>query len=723
MTRYSSLNILILALSGAFILSACSTQPEPQPSSPYGFPQTKTVPQTDRYHGTEVEDPYRWLENLNSDQVKDWVQSQNEFSTPYLQELPVYNELKKRLTELWNYKKIGTPFQYGERYFYFANDGLQSQNILYTMTDLDRAPKVLIDPNELSEDGTLSLAKVQVSPSGKYIAYAVSEKGSDWTEIRVKHIASGKILADKINGVKFSNIAWLPNESGFYYSRYPKSESGEYDDSKPVSVYFHPLKHSQSNDQLVFALPNQPSWNPYPQVTHDGAHLLINVSSGYDANAVFSRPLAQESAPFTGLLTQWDGHYEYITSQGSKLLFRTTAKAPLGRVIAIDMNQMSDDTPSEVIPENTHTLTSVSAINGQLFAHYLQNAHSRVGIFNLNGQLLQELALPGIGTVSGFQGSPSADNTFFNFSGFTEPGKIYRYQIEQQRTTLWQKVEFPAELAQYETHQIVYESKDGTEVPMFLVHSQEVELNGHNPTLLYGYGGFNISLTPEFKADRIAWLEKGGVLAIPSLRGGGEFGEKWHQAGTKANKQTVFDDFIAAAEWLIKNNVTSKDKLAIHGRSNGGLLVGATMTQRPDLFAAAVPSVGVLDMLRYHRPNANARGWSSEFGLSENADEFAALYDYSPVHNTHSGTCYPATLVTTAKNDNRVAPWHSYKFTAALQAKQSCHSPILLNVETRAGHGAGTPMWMKIEAAAEKWAFLQKQLQTTKQKQGNISQK
>ncbi|ATZ73743.1 S9 family peptidase [Idiomarina sp. X4] len=722
MTRYSSLKALLAVISGAIILGACSSQPEPQQKSPYGFPQTKTVNQTDNYHGTTVADPYRWLEKLNSNEVEQWVTRQNKFSTPSLQQLPAYSELKQRLTELWNYKKIGTPFQYANRYFYFANDGLQSQDILYTMTALDSAPEILINPNKLSEDGTLSLARIQVSPNAKYIAYSVSEKGSDWNHIRVKNIESGSVLSERIEGVKFSNVAWLPNENGFYYSRYPQHANGKYDDSEPVSVYFHRIGRSQKDDELIFALPEQPSWNPYPEVTHDGRYLLINVSSGYDANAVFSRPLSEDDAPFTGLLTKWDGQYDYVTSHNNKLLFRTTAQAPRGRVIAIDMSDTGDNNWSEIIPENTHTLTSVSAVNGQLFAHYLQNAHSRVGIFNQQGQLLQELALPGIGTVSGFNGSPSADDTFFNFSGFTEPGKIYRYQVAQQRTTLWQEVEFPAELEPYETHQVIYESKDGTEIPMFLVHSESVELDGTNPTLLYGYGGFNISLTPEFKADRIAWLEMGGVLAIPNLRGGGEFGEQWHQAGTKANKQTVFDDFITAAEWLIKNNYTNRDKLAIHGRSNGGLLVGATMTQRPELFAAAIPTVGVLDMLRYHLPNANARGWGSEFGLSENADEFAALYEYSPVHNTKAGTCYPATLVTTANNDNRVAPWHSYKFAAALQADQSCDNPVLLNVETRAGHGAGTPTWMKIESAAEKWAFLHKELNVNKEKRSSASQ-
>ncbi|MAB20925.1 MULTISPECIES: prolyl oligopeptidase family serine peptidase [Idiomarina] len=705
MTRYS----VFIACSTVLILSACSSfeKEKEQPEGPY--PETKTVDQQDNYHGTLVEDPYRWLEQ-NNQEVENWVNEQNQLSTPALQDYSQFQNIKDRMTELWNYEKVSTPFRYADRYFYFSNDGLQNQAVLYTMTDLSSAPDVLINPNTFSDDGTVSLARISVSPQAKYVAYALSDGGSDWTQIKVRNIQSGKDTSDLIKGVKFSEVAWLPNERGFYYSRYPQKEDGSFDDSKPVSVYFHKLGTKQSEDELIFAFDKKPSWNPYPKISDDGQYLLVDVFKGYDANAVYVRPLAQEEAPFKSLFTAWDGQYQYVTSHNGKLYFKTTNGAPTGQVIAVDPSQPAPENWTEIIAPKTHTLKEVSAVGGQLFAHYLQSARSRVAIFDIEGTMLQELALPGIGSIDGFKGSHKAPDTFFTFKGFTEPGKVYRYQPEQQRTTLWYETEVPASLDQYTTEQVVYNSTDGTEVPMFLVHHKDLELNGNNPTLLYGYGGFNISLTPGYDTTRVVWLEMGGVLAIPNLRGGGEFGEKWHQQGTKENKQNVFDDFIAAAEWLINNNYTNKDKLAIQGRSNGGLLVGATMVQRPELFAAALPAVGVLDMLRYQLPSANARGWSSEFGLSENEEDFKTLYEYSPVHNTEGGTCYPPTLITTGDHDNRVVPWHSYKFAAALQRDQSCDNPILLNVETRAGHGAGTPTWMRIEEHAENWAFLHKHL-------------
>lgn len=705
MTRYSA----FILCSTVLILSACSSfeQEKEQPKGPY--PETKTVEQQDDYHGTRVEDPYRWLEQDNQE-VSNWVHAQNQLSTPLLQNLPAFADIKDRMTELWNYEKVSTPFRYADRYFYFANDGLQNQSVLYTMTDLNSAPDILINPNNFSDDGTVSLARINVSPDATYVAYATSDGGSDWTEIKVRNVESGKDTRDVIAGVKFTEVAWLPNERGFYYSRYPENKDGSFDDTKPVSVYFHKLGTEQSDDELIFAFDNQPELNPYAKVSDDGKYLLIDVFKGYDANAVYLRPLAQENAPFKGLFTKWDGQYQYVTSQKGLLYFKTTNEASTGRVVAVDPKQPEPENWTEIIAAKTHTLKDVHAVNGQLFAHYLQSARSRVAIFDIKGTMLQELALPGIGSISGFEGSHKAPDVFFSFKSFTEPGKIYRYQPDQQRTTLWYETKVPAELDQYTTEQVVYNSADGTEVPMFLVHDKNIELNGENPTLLYGYGGFNISITPDYDTTRLVWLEMGGVLAIPNLRGGGEFGEMWHQQGTKENKQNVFDDFIAAAEWLINNNYTNKNKLAIQGRSNGGLLVGATMTQRPELFAAALPAVGVMDMLRYQLPSANARGWGSEFGLSENKEEFKTLYAYSPVHNTESGTCYPATLITTGDHDNRVVPWHSYKFAAALQRDQSCDQPILLNVETRAGHGAGTPTWMRIEEHAENWAFLHKHL-------------
>ncbi|RUO78204.1 S9 family peptidase [Idiomarina tyrosinivorans] len=673
------------------------------------YPDSPRGDQTDNYHGTMVADPYRWLEQLGSTSVNTWVEQQNAVSEPYLTQLPKFQAIKQRMTDLWNYEKVSTPSKYGNHYFFYRNNGLQNQSVLYVQDDLASPPRVLIDPNTFRDDGTVSLARTKISPDANYIAYATSDGGSDWTEFYVRDIATGKDLPDHIRGTKFTNVAWRPNETGFYYSRYPLDENGQYDDHLPVAVYYHELGTAQADDPLVYANHNQPSWNPYPQITDDGKYLLLNVTHGYAANAVLWRRLDRPKAAFKPLFTDWDGTYSYITSVGNKLYFRTTANAQTGKLIAVDP-EAADQSVETVIAAQQQTLQKISRVADTLFANYLQDAKSRVVLYDLAGNVEKELPLPGIGTVSGFNGSHNADETFFRFSGFTEPGKVYRMQLPSQRTTLWYETQVPVKLDDYQTEQVFYTSTDGTKVPMFIVHKQGIKRTGEHPTLLYGYGGFNISLTPSYSVTRMVWLEMGGVLAIPNLRGGGEYGEAWHQAGTKLHKQQVFDDFIAAAQWLIDNRYTNSDKLAIQGASNGGLLVGATLTQRPDLFAAALPAVGVLDMLRYDTASANAKGWSSDYGLSENADEFAALYAYSPVHNTEPGTCYPATLITTADHDNRVVPWHSYKFAAALQYAQSCDNPILLNVETRAGHGAGTPTWMQIENYAKQWAFLAQQL-------------
>lgn len=695
-------------VTSLFLLTSCVQTPPVveatlSPASPY--PVTETVAQTDNYFGTTVADPYRWLEQMDSPAVQQWVTAQNALAKPMLESLPQRQALKERLTALWNYERIGTPFRHGERYFYYRNDGLQDQSVLYVSQDPKLTGDVLIDPNSFSSDGTVSLARAYVSPLGNYIAYGISDGGSDWTSFKVRNINTGNDLTDNIQFTKFTNISWLPDETGFYYSRYPVDPAGLGNDQEPVAIYLHLLGNDQFQDQLVYAVTENKLHNPYAQVTRDGRFLVASISEGFFANAVHIKERANEG-PWLKLFTDWNSRNSLIDTDGNLFFFMTNNGAETGRVIAIDFNKPEPEHWQEIIAPREETLTDVSYVGGKFFATYLRDARSVVRIHDAFGRFEQELNLNSIGTVSGFSGSANHLETFFSVTSFTEPGTIYQYDIGSDTITELSRSQSAADLSQFVTEQVFYTSTDGTKVPMFLVHNKNLVRNGKAPVLLYGYGGFNVSLTPSFSSSRIAWLEMGGVLAIPNLRGGGEYGAAWHRAGTGANKQKVFDDFISAAEWLITEQVTSPEHLGIQGASNGGLLVGAAMTQRPELFAAALPAVGVLDMLRYHLPSANARAWSSEFGLSENEAEFNTLYAYSPVHNTKPGTCYPATLITTGDHDDRVVPWHSYKFAAVLQHDQNCHKPVLLRVETRAGHGAGTPIWMRIEQIADDWAFL-----------------
>lgn len=689
------------------LLSACSTITETtvhEPTMPY--PDTPTLEQVDDYHGVTVADPYRWLEQQQSPEVRAWVQAQNNLSLPYLQALPAREQLKERLTTLWNYERLGTPFRVANRYFFYRNDGLQNQSVLYVTDRLNQPPRVLINPNQFSADGTVALARAYVSPEANYVAYGVTDGGSDWVEFRVRRVADGSTVNSVIRGTKFTNISWLPDETGFYYSRYPLNEQGQADDQQPVAIYFHALGSEQSTDQLIYSVAANNAVNPYPMVTNDGRFLLANLTQGFFANAIHLLDLTEDNAAWQPLLNNWDGRYNFIAADGNIFYFHTTQQAPNGRVIALDILRPEPEHWQEVVAERPETIDDVSYVGGRLFVSYLQDAQSVVHIYSAHGHHLQQLDLPEIGTVSGFTGDADHLETFFQLTSFTQPGAIYHYDIAAGRLRLHQQTEVNAALNEFITEQVFYNSKDGTQLPMFIVRHQDTELDGNNPLLLYGYGGFNVSLTPSFSVGRMVWLEQGGILAIPNLRGGGEYGEEWHRAGTKLNKQNVFDDFIAAAEYLIANNYTQAGKIAAQGASNGGLLVAAAMLQRPELFGAVLPAVGVLDMLRYHTSSANARAWGSDFGLSENADEFAALFAYSPVHNSKAGTCYPATLITTGDHDDRVVPWHSYKFAAVLQRDQGCAAPILLRVETRAGHGAGTPTWMAIEQIADQWAFL-----------------
>ena len=703
---------LTLACTSSYTESTSSVQGESQSGGMpkvSDYPETKTVTQQDNYHGTVVSDPYRWLEEEKSEEVSAWVESQNTLARPYLAELPSRERYKERLTALWDYEKYSTPYMVNGKLFYSYNDGLQNQYVLYMADGVNGEPEVLIDPNTLSEDGTVSMASTELSPKASFLAYMLSDGGTDWKTIHVRDTSKKSDLTDAIKGIKFSNIAWLPDESGFFYSRYPQNEAGKYDDSQTVSIYFHAIGTAQSEDKKVFAFDNKPTWNPYPSVVQDGKTLLISVFEGYQANGVYAKSLVNDNSELVPVFDKWDGRYDLIGEHDDELFFTSTANAPTGKVIKVDFDGGVKATET-VIESTSDTLSSVSLLGEKLFAQYLKDVKGQVSVFDLNGEKIDEIAFTDIGSVSGFYGSKNADTTFYKLTGFTNPGQVFAYDVKSGESSLFKSIDTGVNYDDYETKQIFYTSKDGTKVPMFIVHKKGLKLDGNNKTLLYGYGGFNISLLPRYSVSRMVWVEQGNVLAIANLRGGGEYGQQWHKAGTKLDKQNVFDDFIAAGEYLVESGYTTPEKMGIQGGSNGGLLVGATLTQRPALFSAALPAVGVLDMLRYHTPSANARAWSSDYGLSENKDEFEALYAYSPLHNTKPGTCYPATLVTTGDHDDRVVPWHSYKFAAQLQADQSCDNPILLRVETRAGHGAGTPTWMQIEGYADQWAFLESAL-------------
>ena len=709
MTEMKKRIVRIAAITGVGLLSvACSVSENMRKNNnELVYPVTHMVTQTDNYHGTIVSDPYRWLENTESSEVADWVEQQNQLSRPYLEALPTREIYKKRMTELWDYEKYDVPFTKGGKFFYSHNNGLQNQYVLWMADSADSKPSVLIDPNTFSEDGTVSMAGFEQSPKANKIAYFTSDGGTDWKTIHVRDVDTLNDETTVIKGVKFTNVSWLPDETGFYYSRYPIDSNGKWDDSKSVSIWFHQLNQPQSDDKQVVSFDNQSNWNPYPTVINDGDTLVVSVWDGYEANAVYTLDLTSKSAKPEPLLAEWDALYNFINQKGDELYFYTTKNAPTGRVIALDL---VSDAIREVIPAQAEALDEISMLGGKLFAQYIRDVKSAVSVYSLAGEKHSEIDFDGIGKVEGFAGDKNSEKTYYKLTGFTNPGAIYEYDLNSADSRIYKTISVPVDLEAYETKQVFYTSKDGTAIPMFIVHKKGISMNGKNKTLLYGYGGFNISLLPGYSVSRMTWLEQGNILAVANLRGGGEYGRDWHKAGTKLQKQNVFDDFIAAGEYLIDKQYTSSEKLAIQGGSNGGLLVGAALTQRPDLFGAALPAVGVLDMLRYHTPSANARGWSTDFGLSENADEFAAMYQYSPIHNTEEGVCYPATLITTGDHDDRVVPWHSYKFAAALQRDQGCDKPVLLRVETRAGHGAGTPTWMRIESYADQWAFLEEAL-------------
>lgn len=692
-------NVAVLAVSSA--VTAQTVQ----------YPPTSKGGVTDDYHGTTVADPYRWLEELDSAPTRDWIEAQNKVTFEFLAAIPQRDPIKARLTELWNFERFGLPYKEGGKYFYSYNSGLQNQNILYVADTLAAAPRVLIDPNALSADATVSLAGTSVSPDGRHIAWATSDGGTDWKTWKFRLIETGADLPDTLTHIKFTDMSWARNGSGVYYSRYPVGADGKADDKQRVMVYHHVLGTSQDDDVMIYELPSKPTRSPYATATEDGRYLVITISEGLTANDVSVIDLADPTMAAKPILDQWNALYGYIGNNGTTFYFETTKDAPKSRVVAIDVNNPVPSAWRVVVPEAAEPLQSASYVGRRVLAHYLKDVKSVVKVYDEAGAFMRDAALPGIGSAGGFGGHADDPETFFTFTGFTTPPESYRYNVVTGERTLFKRPSVPGlDPSAYETRQVFYASKDGTRVPMFITHKRGITLDGSNPTLLYGYGGFNVSITPGYSTSRLVWMEMGGVVAVPNIRGGGEYGKAWHEAGTKLTKQTVFDDFIGAAEWLIANKYTSAKKLAIQGGSNGGLLVGACMTQRPELFGAALPAVGVLDMLRYHTPSMNARNWSTDYGLSEDPAEFKAQYGYSPLHRVKAGTCYPATLVTTGDHDDRVVPWHSFKFAAALQAVQPCANPTLIRVETRAGHGAGKPTWMVIEEVADQWAFLVKTL-------------
>jgi prolyl oligopeptidase len=694
---------LVALLVLPLVFSSCQ---KAGPDLPLDYPDTRRVEHTDDYFGTAVADPYRWMEDLEAPELAEWVESENRISVPFLEEMPDHTGIQDRLTELWNYERFGIPSKEGGLYFFTRNDGLQDQDVLWVAENLEGEARVLIDPNGFSEDATIALAGWSVSPDGRFIAYSTSDGGTDWNTWHIRDVATGEDLADAVAYTKFTQASWLPNGSGFFYSRYPLGPDGEGDGQAQVRVFFHQVGTDQADDELVYAVEDSESRNPYGAVTEDGRYLILRISEGYNENAIYYRDLGAPNGDVIRLLDDWDALYTFVGNDGPIFFFHTNKDSPRNRVVAIDTRDAGPATWQEVVPEARETLGSASYVGGVFVGRYLSDANSLVRLFSREGEEIREVPLPGIGSVSGFGGHADDPETFFTFQSYTVPPTLYRYDLTSGESSVYKETEIDIDPGAYETIQVFYNSADGTRVPMFLTYQTGLEKNGETPALLYGYGGFNSSQTPSFRVDRLVWLEMGGIFAHANLRGGGEYGEEWHLAGTKTRKQNVFDDFIAAAEYLIDEGYTSTPRLAIQGGSNGGLLVGAVLTQRPELFGAALPAVGVLDMLRYHTASLNARQWSSDYGLSENESEFRALYAYSPYHNVKDGTCYPPTLVTTAERDDRVVPWNSFKFAAALQNGQACENPILMRVETRAGHGAGKPTWMRIEEIADAWAFL-----------------
>lgn len=707
MKRLAAMTVFLGALP-AMNSATSGESRETAPNAPFKYPAAPKANVFDEYHGERVADPFRPLEDLDSTATREWIEAENKLTYSYLEAIPARKVFKDRLTKLWDYEKFGVPQKEGSRYFFTRNSGLQNQSVLYTTESLAAEPRELLDPNSLSKDGTVALAGTSISDDGKLIAYGLAEAGSDWNEWRVRDVATGRDLADRLKWIKFSGAAWTKDGKGFYYSRFPEPAAGA--DLKEANyfqkLYYHRVGDSQDRDELVYERPDQKKWQFHATVSDDGTRLIVTISQGTDDKyKILVRDLTDPAAKLVELVGRFDYDYTFLDNDGPILWFRTNLNAPRGRVIAIDSRDPAPERFKEIIPQTDDTLDQVSVVGDRFIAVYLKDAHSVVKIHRLDGSLEKELPLPGLGTATGFGGKRKDAETFYALNSFTAPTTIYRYDFTSGASEIFRRPKVDFDPSLYETRQVFYKSKDGTRIPLFLSYKKGLERTGDNPTYLYGYGGFNIPITPTFSPSNLAWMEQGGLFAVANMRGGGEYGEEWHQAGTKLKKQNVFDDFIAAAEYLIAEKYTSTPRLAIGGRSNGGLLIGACMTQRPDLFGVALPGVGVLDMLRFHKFTIGW-AWIDDYGSSDDPEQFRALYAYSPLHRVKPGTRYPATLITTGDHDDRVFPAHSFKFAAALQEAQAGPEPILIRIETRAGHGAGKPTSKVIDEYVDQWAFV-----------------
>jgi len=704
---------LLLVCLAAVLLAGCGESYTEREPMTFVYPESHKVEQVDDYHGTQGADPYRWLEDVDSDQTKAWVTAQNEVAFGYLESIPDRDKIKARLTKLWDYPKYGAPFREGERYFFSKNDGLQNQSVIYVQEGLEGEPRVLIDPNTLSEDGTVALGGLRVSRDGKKLAWATNVSGSDWRTWYVRDIDTGQDLEDKVEWSKFSGASWDENNEGFYYSRYDApTEGDEYEDANYYhKLYYHKVGTPQSEDVLVYERPDQKEWGFAGGVTESGDYLIIHVWKGTSPkNRLFYKDLRDPQAEVVELISELEADYGFVGHDGTVFYLQTDLDAPMKRVVAVDIENPAKSEWHELIPEKDVTLEYIGMINHNEFvAAYMKDAHSVVYRYDHHGHLIGELELPGIGSVGGTGGHREDTETFYTFTSFLYPPTIFKYDFTTGENTVFREPEIDMDLSSYTTEQVFLASKDGTKVPMFIVRKKGIEMDGSHPTLLYGYGGFNVSLTPYFSISRLAWVEMGGIFALANLRGGGEYGEEWHQAGMLKNKQNVFDDFIAAGEYLIAEGYTSKAKLSCAGGSNGGTLVGAVCNQRPDLFKAALPAVGVMDMLRFHLFTIGW-AWVSDYGSSEDPDMFPTLYAYSPYHNLVDGVDYPAMMITTADHDDRVVPGHSFKYAARIQEAHAGADPVIIRIETKAGHGGGKPTSKIIEEVADEWAFLWDQL-------------
>lgn len=701
----------VLAMLAMYCPVAISEEP-----MPLSYPATSTSDTVDDYFGRKVSDPYRWLEDTESDATQAWIAAENQVTDSYLQSLPMRDAIAAKLETFWNYERYELPKKHGQQYLYFHNDGLQNQSLLYKSPTLQSPRQTLIDPNTLSDDGTMALSSIEVSDDGKYVAYALADGGSDWRTWKVRDVATGQDTEDVVQWVKFSSIAWKPDGSGFFYGRYASPNQGDelLDKNENQELYFHSLGQDQSEDELIYRRPDEPKWGFSPITTEDGQYLVIQNWKGSEPKAqVFIQSLGKSSSDVQPLITGFEADYNFVASDGDTLFFMTDDDAPRQRVIGIDVNQPAEKNWTTIVAESDDVIESVSLLGDTFYVTYLKDAKNIVQKFDIDGKPMGELALPGVGSISGFGGRRNASETFFKFENYVTPASIYRLDLTTGEINAWRQPKVAFDVNNFVTEQTFATSKDGTKVPVTITRRKDSLRDQNHPTLLYGYGGFNISIVPRFSPAVAAWIDDGGIYAVATLRGGGEYGRQWHEDGMRLKKQNVFDDCIAAAESLIDQKYCTASSLALSGRSNGGLLVGAVMTQRPDLFGAALPAVGVMDMLRYHKFTIGW-AWAAEYGSSDEEDQIDNLLSYSPLHNIKPGVCYPATLVTTADRDDRVVPGHSFKFAATLQAAQAavdnCQNPTLIRIETRAGHGAGTPVSKLINEYADTWSFLRANL-------------